>query len=145
MAKTLAGLGYRVLVLDTDESNPGLYRALGLSATPKPLQALMSRFSYKGNPEEDSYWIMLREIKVGDIASSYLLSEQGITFLIVGKIEDSFQGSTCSLAEVTRGLVYRLSLREEVLLIDLETGVKSFGPGVERGGRSGPGRGRTFL
>ena len=29
MAKALVGLDYSVLVLDTDESNPGLYRSLG--------------------------------------------------------------------------------------------------------------------
>lgn len=134
MAKALTGFGYQVLVLDTDESNPGLYRSLGLTDTPKPLQALMSRFSYKGQPEEDSHWIMLPKIQVSDISPAYLLREQGLIFLMVGKIEDSFQGCACSLAEVSRGLVSRLSLLEnEVLVIDLEAGVESFGRGVERG------------
>jgi CO dehydrogenase maturation factor len=133
MAKALARLNYSVLVLDTDESNPGLYRSLGFNKTPKPLYSLMSRFSYKEEPGEDTQWIMLPEIKVTDIPPAYMLEQKGIKFLMVGKIEDPFQGCACSMADVTRGLVSRLSLREkEIILIDMEAGVESFGRGVGR-------------
>ena len=54
MAKALAALGYTVLVLDTDESNPGLCRSLGFGNAPKPLLSLMSRFSYTEEPAEDT-------------------------------------------------------------------------------------------
>jgi CO dehydrogenase maturation factor len=133
MAKALADLNYNVLVLDTDESNPGLYRSLGFEQTPKPLQALMSRFSYKEQPGEDTQWIMLPEITIADIPSAYVLKQKGILFAMVGKIEDPFQGCACSMADVTRGLVLRLTLQEnEIVLIDMEAGVESFGRGVER-------------
>ncbi len=133
MSKALVSLNYRVLVLDTDESNPGLYRSLGFDKPPKPLNALMSRFSYREQPEEDTQWIMLPEIKVTDIPPAFILEQKGIKFLMVGKIEDPFQGCACSMADVTRGFVSRLSLMEnEILLIDMEAGVESFGRGVER-------------
>jgi len=133
MAKALVSLNYSVLVLDTDESNPGLYRSLGFDKTPKPLYSLMSRFSYREQPEEDTQWIMLPEIKVIDIPPDYTLKQNGIKFLMVGKIEDPFQGCACSMADVTRGFVSRLSLMEnEIILIDMEAGVESFGRGVER-------------
>ncbi len=133
MAKALSRLNYSVLVLDTDESNPGLYRSLGFSETPKPLKSLMSRFSYREQPEEDTHWIMLPEIKVTDIPAAYIPAQNGIKFLMVGKIEDPFQGCACSMADVTRGFVSRLSLAEnEIILIDMEAGVESFGRGVER-------------
>jgi CO dehydrogenase maturation factor len=133
MAKALASLNYSVLVLDTDESNPGLYRSLGFDNIPKPLKSLMSRFSYTEQPEEDTHWIMLPEIKVTDIPPAYMPSQNGIKFLMVGKIEDPFQGCACSLADVTRGFVSRLALMEnEIILIDMEAGVESFGRGVER-------------
>ena len=133
MANALNSLNYSVLVLDTDESNPGLYRSLGFDKTPKPLYSLMSRFSYKGQPEEDTQWIMLPEIKVVDIPPAYIPAQNGIQFLMVGKIEDPFQGCACSMADVTRGFVSRLSLMEnEIILIDMEAGVESFGRGVER-------------
>ncbi len=133
MAKALAARNYTVLVLDTDESNPGLYRSLGFEKTPKPLLSLMSRFSYTEEPAEDTHWIMLPEIKVTDIPPSYIPDQNNIKFLMVGKIDNPFQGCACSMAEVTRGLVSRLSLNEnEIVLIDMEAGVESFGRGVER-------------
>ncbi|MBW2621728.1 MAG: P-loop NTPase [Deltaproteobacteria bacterium] len=133
MAKALVALNYSVLVLDTDESNPGLYRSLGFKKTPKPLLSLMSRFSYTDEPEEDTHWIMLPEIKVTDIPPAFIPNQNNIKFLMVGKIDNPFQGCACSMAEVTRGLVSRLSLNEnEIILIDMEAGVESFGRGVER-------------
>jgi CO dehydrogenase maturation factor len=133
MANALAEQGYRVFVLDTDESNPGLYRTFGFHHKPRPLISLMSRFSYTAEPETDTFWIMLPEITTADIPDEYLLSRDKLHFIMVGKIEDPFQGCACSMADVTRGLVSRLSLKEdEVLLIDMEAGVESFGRGVER-------------
>jgi len=133
MAAALADLGYTVLVLDTDESNPGLYRSLGFTETPRPLLSLMSRFSYYKKPGEDTRWIMLPEIKVADIPPAYIPSQNNINFLMVGKIDQPFQGCACSMADVTRGLVSRLSLdNNEIILIDMEAGVESFGRGVER-------------
>src|SRR4030042_1410435 len=133
MAKALVRLNYSVLVLDSDESNPGLYRSLGFDKIPKPLKSLMSRFSYTEQPEEDTHWIMLPEIKIIDITPIYMPTQNGIKFLMVGKIEDPFQGCACSMADVTRGFVSRLSLMEnEIILIDMEAGVESFGRGVER-------------
>ncbi|MBN1381208.1 MAG: P-loop NTPase [Deltaproteobacteria bacterium] len=133
MAQALTKLNYSVLVMDTDESNPGLYRFLDFEKTPKPLSTLMSRFSYKGQPEEGTDWIMLPEIKVSDIPPEFIPSQNGIKFLMVGKIEDPFQGCACEMSDVSRGLVLRLKLAEnEIILIDTEAGIESFGRGVER-------------
>lgn len=133
MAKVLSEQGYTAIVVDTDESNPGLYRALGLPKTPKPLFNLMSRFSYHETPEAGSEWIMLPEIQLENIPEEYVESGQGIKFLMVGKIENPFQGCACSMADVTRSLVARLKLKDkEILLIDTEAGLESFGRGVER-------------
>lgn len=133
MAKALVNLNYRVVVLDTDESNPGLFRTLGFETVPKPLTALMQRFSYREQPEEDTYWIMHPEITTAEIPPAFIPSQDGISFMMVGKIEDPFQGCACSLSDVTRSLVFRLKLSEdEIILIDTEAGVESFGRGTER-------------
>jgi CO dehydrogenase maturation factor len=132
IANTLRGEGYRVLVLDTDESNPGLYRMFGFDKQPKPLIRLLSRFSV-GQPEPNTEWITRDEIAIQDIPAEYILNRDGLKFLMVGKIEDPFQGCACSMADITRDLMGKLIVKDkEVALVDMEAGIESFGRGVER-------------
>lgn len=132
MANTLRECGYCVLVLDTDESNPGLYRMFGFDTEPRPLMALLSRFS-QGDVEPNTEWITRDEISIDEIPAEYILSRNGLRFLEVGKIDDPFQGCACSMADVTRDLVGKLILRDnELVLVDLEAGIESFGRGIER-------------
>jgi CO dehydrogenase maturation factor len=132
LANALRRRGYSVLVLDADESNPGLYRMFGFNKEPKPLMALLSRFSL-GEPEPNTGWITREQIAVQDIPSEYILDLDGLKFLTVGKIVDPFQGCACSIAEINRGLVAKLVLKDkELVLIDTEAGIESFGRGVER-------------
>jgi CO dehydrogenase maturation factor len=132
MANVFREKDYRVLVLDTDESNPGLYRMFGFSKEPKPLMTLLSRFS-EGESEPNTEWITREEISTDDIPSEYVLSSNGLRFLSVGKIEDPFQGCACSMADVTRDLIGKLVVKDrEVVLVDMEAGIESFGRGVER-------------
>jgi CO dehydrogenase maturation factor len=133
LANTLRDYGYRVLVMDTDESNPGLYRMFGFNGQPRPLMALLSRFSL-GEAEPNTEWLTRDEVTMDTIPSEFLLEKDDLSFMMVGKIEDPFQGCACSMADVTRDLVIKLALKDkEIVLIDQEAGVESFGRGVERG------------
>lgn len=132
MANTLQKKDYNVIVLDTDESNPGLYRTLGFDREPKPLLKLLQRFSM-GGPKPDTQWLLQEQIASRDIPEEYTLTRNGLKFLSVGKIIDPFQGCACSMADITRDLVAKLTLEEkEMILVDMEAGVESFGRGVER-------------
>ena len=132
MADALREEGYGVLVIDTDESNPGLYRMLGFDKEPRPLMKLLSRFSL-GEPEPETKWIIQDEISIQDIPPAYILENDSLKFMMVGKIEDPFQGCACSMADVTRDLVGKLILKDkEVVIMDAEAGIESFGRGVER-------------
>ena len=132
MANVLRGKGYATLVIDTDESNPGLYRMFGFDKQPKPLMTLLSRFSL-GEPEPNTEWLTQGEILTQDIPSEYILEDDNLKFLMVGKIEDPFQGCACTMADVTRDLIGKLLIKSnEVVLVDMEAGVESFGRGVER-------------
>ncbi len=133
LANALKECGYSVFVLDTDESNPGLFRMLGLDKEPRPLLDLLRRFS-SGGAEPDPEWLARDKISLEDIPSEFLLQSNGLGFMMVGKIEDPFQGCACSMADVTRDLMLKLALKDkEVVLADHEAGVESFGRGVERG------------
>lgn len=124
--------GYSVMVLDTDESNPGLYRMFGFEKQPKPLIRLLSRFS-TGRAKPNTKWITREKITIQDIPAEYIVNRNGLKFLMVGKIEDPFQGCACTMADITRDLMGKLVLNDkEVVLVDMEAGVESFGRGVER-------------
>ncbi|MFC1864711.1 P-loop NTPase [Chloroflexota bacterium] len=132
MANVLREDGYTVLVIDTDESNPGLYRMFGFNKQPTPLIMLLDRFALDG-PKPEAGWLTQDEISIQDIPSEYILESDNLKFLMVGKIDDPLQGCACSIADVTRDLIGKLLVKdEEVVLVDMEAGIESFGRGVER-------------
>lgn len=134
MADVLAAEGYGVLVLDTDESNPGLHRMFGFNKEPKPLITVLSRFAMGQEGATDTEWLGRESIGISDIPSDYIFNRDGLKFMMIGKIEDPFQGCACSMADMTRNLMEKLVLEDkEVVLIDMEAGVESFGRGMERG------------
>jgi len=132
LARALRAEGYSLLVLDTDESNPGLFRMFGFESGPKPLMTMLSRFA-SGTPAPGTEWLMGDTINVEDIPSEFILNNDNLKFLMIGKIEDPFQGCACSMADIARDLMRKLTLKEkEIVLVDMEAGVESFGRGVER-------------
>ncbi len=132
MGRVLQDENMSVLVVDTDESNPGLRRLLGFDREPKPLMKLLSRFGID-EEEADPEWINREEFTVADIPREYIVEREGLKFMMVGKIEDPFQGCACSLADVSRNFIDKLILGDnEIVLIDAEAGVESFGRGVEQ-------------
>jgi len=134
MANVMKEEGYKVLVIDADESNPGLYRMFGFKKRPKPLMKMLDRFSI-GEEKSVKDWLTQEKILIQDIPSEYILGSDSLKFLMVGKITDPFQGCACSMADVIRYFVGNLALKDEdkeIVLIDTEAGIESFGRGVER-------------
>ncbi|MFA5400365.1 MAG: P-loop NTPase [Dehalococcoidia bacterium] len=124
LALALKEAGRRVIVIDADESNPGLGRMLGIKGEPQALSDLFN---------EDGKFSQRERFSMDDIPPGFVSSEDGVRFMAVGKILDPFQGCACSLAESARSIVEKLELKEdEVLVLDMEAGVESFGRGVER-------------
>jgi len=124
LALALKEAGRRVIVIDADESNPGLGRMLGIKGEPEALSELFSKDGLLSERERFS---------MDDIPPAFVSAVDGIRFMAVGKILDPFQGCACSLAESARQIVEKLELKEdEVLILDMEAGVESFGRGVER-------------
>ena len=124
--------GYKPVVIDADESNPGLGRMLGMNGQPRALAELFARPDASGKMPEGL--LSSRErFSMDDIPSVYVSELDGVRFMVVGKIIDPFQGCGCALAESAREIVEKLQLKDgEVLILDMEAGVESFGRGVER-------------
>jgi CO dehydrogenase maturation factor len=138
LAKALAEKGCRPLIVDSDESNPGLYRMLGLGRAPAdlieffggPRRAMgLSGGSDSGGSRAESQ----EKIYLRDIPAKYLIEENNISLVSVGKITGAFEGCACPMAEVLKTFLSRLSLQDrEIVLVDMEAGVEHFGRGVEK-------------
>ena len=132
LANVLLEEGYSIAVVDTDESNPGLSRLCGFNGEPAPLKGLLSEVP-EGQIRPDAEWLRKDRIAFEDVPSEYIIEKDKFKFLMVGKIEDPFQGCACTMADITRDLVGRLDTKDkEIVVIDTEAGVESFGRGVER-------------
>ena len=133
MANAFLELGYCVLVLDTDESNTGLPRMLGFGRQSRPIMVLRQRFP-SGETKPRADWLNQKEISFQEIPGEYLLARDNLIFLSTGKIVEPFQGCACSMAELAGDLVRKLVLKDkEIVLMDTEAGIESFGRGVESG------------
>jgi CO dehydrogenase maturation factor len=137
LADGLRKRGYRVLVVDSDESNPGLYRMLGLEKRPEPLLGLVGGkkkvFQAFSESSESSKSVLTQEeIRTRDLPSQYIVEKDRIRLVCVGKILQSLEGCACPMGALSREFLKRLSLEEdEVALVDMEAGIEHFGRGVE--------------
>ena len=137
LARALRDGGARVLVVDSDESNPGLYRVLGFDQRPRPLLEIVGGkkqvFPTFSEEKEHKDSILTREaFHVADLPNDYVVERDGIGLVCVGKILQSLEGCACPMGVLSREFLKRLSLQEdEMVVVDMEAGVEHFGRGVE--------------
>jgi CO dehydrogenase maturation factor len=144
LSKVLAARGYKVLLVDADESNLGLQRLLGMKNEPKPLleylggkpaiQKNMMQAFKQSTGEPKMVILPQASISLTDIPPDYISSVNGIRVLKIGKIEHSMEGCACPMGALARDFLDKLVLGEkEVVITDHEAGLEHFGRGVERG------------
>jgi CO dehydrogenase maturation factor len=137
LANGLRKIGYRILVVDSDESNPGLYRMLGFEDRPAPLLELVGGKTevfqaFSEDTESPASVLTQDEIQTREIPLSYVAEKDRIRLVCIGKILQSLEGCACPMGALSREFLKRLSLQEdEVALVDMEAGVEHFGRGVE--------------
>jgi len=133
MAKMMAERGHRVLVVDTDESNYGLHRHLGLELPPDLLKFFDGKKGLFQRMRDDktlfpSGWSM------DDIPADYLSKKDGISLLAIGKIHEFGEGCACPMGSLARQLLESLTLGPgEIVIVDTEAGIEHLGRGVEKG------------
>jgi len=142
LAQGISYRGYHVLVVDSDESNSGLYRLLGFDRAPYPLMELiggkkgikekMGPKSPAGESDHQTMVLTQDRIRVADIPPEYILCRDGIALLSIGKIHQSLEGCACPMGVLSREFLKKLHLKDnEVTIADMEAGVEHFGRGVE--------------
>ena len=141
MANLLSRKGYKVDVIDADESNPSLHLMLGVRQPRTLIEYLGGRRSVSSMMKKDDLDLTeaLRKamggISIGNLPDDYVsTSETGVRLVVSGKISDFFEGCACPIGYLTRVLVKNLVLEEdEHVLIDTDAGIEHVGRGLEEG------------
>jgi CO dehydrogenase maturation factor len=135
LAKNLEAKGYRVLVVDADESNFGLSAQLGLADPTELMEQIGGKKAVKNKmgkvkdghkaPVFDESW------RIEDIPEECLSSRGGLYLLQVGKVKHYDEGCACPMGVLSKDFLNRLTLSsKDVALIDTEAGVEHLGRGV---------------
>ena len=139
LANSMSKRGYEVLVVDSDESNYGLHRQLGLElpsyfmdyfgGKKEMISKMMAAFP-KGEKVElfDKRW------GLEEIPRDYLTQKGGVRLLAIGKIEDFGEGCACPMGALSKMFLDNLVADgKEAVIVDTEAGIEHFGRGVEQG------------
>ena len=133
LAERLAA-GKEVLIIDSDESNYGLHRHLGME-NPKEFTGFF------GGKEEVLKDMMLSNFthqffegqwKLEDIPEGYYTEKDGIRLMVSGKIHQANEGCACAMGTVMKQFVSSLTLEEnQIAILDMEAGIEHFGRGLD--------------
>jgi CO dehydrogenase maturation factor len=132
LASEAQARGYRVLVVDSDESNSGLFGMLGFDYPPVPLMELVGgKKSLQRKMGQPSVLTESR-IVLEDLPPQHLVQKDGLMLVGIGKILQSLEGCACPMGVLSREFLKKLALaKDELAIVDMEAGVEHFGRGVE--------------
>jgi len=141
LANGLHERGNRAVVIDSDESNTGLHRMLGFDKPPEPLIGLLGgkqkleeqlEAAVRAGESEMNVELIHQEMQLSDIPPEYMLENNGIRLINIGKILMALEGCACPMGIVSRSFLKKLTLEpDEIAVVDMEAGVEHFGRGVE--------------
>jgi CO dehydrogenase maturation factor len=132
LANEARARGYRVLVVDSDESNSGLFRMLGFDHPPVPLMELVGGKTGLKQKMAQPNVLSETQIATADIPEQYLLQKNGLSLVAIGKILQSLEGCACPMGVLSREFLKKLTLEpDEIAIVDMEAGVEHFGRGVD--------------
>jgi CO dehydrogenase maturation factor len=139
LAKAMARKGYNVLVVDSDESNFGLHRQLGVEM-PDDFMNYLGGKKAMGEKMRQAFQkgeiTSLFEEKWGisEIPEAYMVKNGNIKMMAVGKIHDFGEGCACPMGALAKHLLKNIeTTSEDLVLVDTEAGIEHFGRGIEEG------------
>jgi CO dehydrogenase maturation factor len=132
LANAAQARGLTTLVVDSDESNSGLFRMLGFDKSPIPLMALVG--GKEGIKEKMNQPSILSEtnITLEQIPYGYINEKNGLKLISIGKIHQALEGCACPMGVLSREFLKKLRLgKDEIAIVDMEAGIEHFGRGID--------------
>lgn len=139
LAKSMAKRGYNVLVVDSDESNFGLHRQLGVGMPEDFMNYLGGKRSLGEKlmgayQRGDTLSLFENKWQISDIPEAYTVEKENVKVMAIGKIHDFGEGCACPMGALARNLLTNIeTTSEDLILVDTEAGIEHFGRGVEEG------------
>lgn len=140
IAVALKNRGYRVLLIDADESNVSLHRMMGV-AYPKPLlENLGGKKGFKAKiapafPQALDEIPFTESVRINEIPEACIAKSDGIRLLVIGKIHSFGEGCACPMGVLSKMVLSKLDVTEdEVVIIDTAAGVEHFGRRIDADG-----------
>jgi CO dehydrogenase maturation factor len=139
LAKSMSKRGYNVLVVDSDESNFGLHRQLGLGMPEDFMNSLGGKKTLgeklmQAYQNGDTASIFENKWQISDIPEAYIVKKGNIKMIAIGKIHDFGEGCACPMGALARNLLVNIeTASKDMILVDTEAGIEHFGRGVEEG------------
>jgi CO dehydrogenase maturation factor len=138
LAKNLEAEGYRVLVVDADESNYGLSAQLGLAEPLELMEQIGGKKALKNKmgrvvdghkaPVFDASW------RIEDIPAESISKKGNLYLLQIGKVKHFDEGCACPMGVLSKDFLNHLTLSsKDIAIIDTEAGVEHLGRGVAEG------------
>ena len=132
LARAAQDQGFKALVVDSDESNSGLFRMLGLDKPPTPLMALVGGKAGVKEKMNQTSLLSESEFTLEQIPYPYVNQKNGMRLLSIGKIHQALEGCACPMGVLSREFLKKLRLgKDEIAIVDMEAGVEHFGRGID--------------
>ena len=132
LAKAYQREGRNVLVVDSDESNYGLYRQLGLDL-PEDFTHYFGGKKGAYRVFDDKGYVFDEKCNISDIPREFLTGDGNLHLMAIGKIAEAEEGCACGMGFTAKMLLDNLETGEnDVVIVDTEAGVEHFGRGLDR-------------
>ncbi len=135
LARNFKNRGYKVLLVDADESNFGLHRMAGI---PLPVHIMDNLGGKKGFKEKinktfpDSDRPFNQKLKIDDLPEDCIAESDGIKLAVIGKIHGFGEGCACPIGLLSKMVLSSLILEDnDMVIIDTEAGTEHFGRQVD--------------
>ncbi|MCS7139886.1 MAG: P-loop NTPase [Candidatus Nezhaarchaeota archaeon] len=125
LSKVFSSMGFRVTVVDADESNVGLSRMLGLTSFGKQVMDLYG--GRRGFKEA-----LNRGLEISPNIDLVSIIDGNIRLVKVGKIDRGGEGCACLIGILAKEVLSKLHARDEIVLVDMDAGIEHFGRGVDK-------------
>lgn len=140
LSREIARRGAKVLVVDADESNFGIYRMLGFDQPRDFMESLGGKralserlMRFIRSERREALSIIPEEFRVKDIPPEVVVGDEMIKLVAIGKIHDFGEGCACPMGALAREFLEKLRTDGEHVIVDTDAGIEHFGRGVEAG------------